>query len=66
MLPLDGTGVKAIDWGGTRAELAFILQTLTGASHNQFRPDSVFERPANVFGRRDFLQLSVQWSPFEP
>ena len=61
---LDAKLAKTIDWGGTRAELAFILQNLTGAAYNEFRPDFVFEKPGNVFDRRAFLQLSVQWPPF--
>ena len=63
---LDAKLAKAVDWGGTRAELAFILQNLTGSRYNEFRPDFVFEKPGNVFDRRAFLQVSVQWPPLGP
>jgi iron complex outermembrane receptor protein len=60
---VDAKLSKTIDWGGNQAQIAFILQNLTGDEYDEFRPDYVFEKRANVFERRAFLQLSMQWPP---
>lgn len=58
---LDARLTKRLRLGGTAVELAVIAQNLTGETYDEFRPDFVFDRPANVFDRRLFLQMSVQW-----
>jgi len=58
---LDAKIAKRFVVGGADAEIALIVQNLTGETYFEFRPDYVYEKPGNRFERRGFLQLSVLW-----
>lgn len=58
---LDAKVAKSVKLGNAEAELSVILQNLTGDDYYEFRPDYVYEKPGNLFERRVFFQMSVQW-----
>jgi hypothetical protein len=60
---IDAKLSKTIGWDDREAQIELIVQNLTGDEYNEFRPDNVFEKTGNVFERRIFLQLSMQWPP---
>ncbi len=56
---LDAKVSKSIQWGDTRLELALIAQNLTNDAYDEFRPDFFYDKPANVFDRRIYFQVSA-------
>lgn len=60
---IDAKLSKTIGWDDREAQIELIVQNLTGDEYDEFRPDNVFEKSGNVFERRVFLQLSMQWPP---
>jgi iron complex outermembrane receptor protein len=58
---LDAKISKSIKLGDTQAALSFIVQNLTNDGYFEFRPNDVFEKAGNLFDRRFFLQVSLQW-----
>ena len=57
---LDAKVSKSIQWGDTRLELALIAQNLTNDAYDEFRPDFFYDKPANVFDRRIYFQVSAE------
>lgn len=47
--------------GGGQGQVAFIVQNLTGNEYNEFRVPGARDRNGNVFDRRAYVQMSLQF-----